>query len=811
MRRRDFQESRELLFMTKLAILNSDKDSENNGQGRRKVKDMIFGTHLNKQKTQKTIRSSAGFLILFFLMCLLSGAAVYADSAAEDDSTIDFVLVLDNSGTMARSDPDRLTVSAAKMFIDMLPEKNARVAVVEFGSDYGEDAYSGEKYTNYVSVPFPLSDITATDQKEACKNIIDRMTQDGKYTPVGYAFQAACDVLEKGGATPGDAGILLISDFRVTGQKKEDFLDGGYDYQSLADAEAIAAENEWPVYTLEMDFDGKNEHPSDYTERIAARIRSDIPNKVGYGDYVPLKNAEDAQARFAEIFRLFFDPDNEDGAQVQSQVTDDKGDAEFHFSVDGMVAELNVTLTSKDSSLIREIEIGHGDVMSAYDLTQYTEPIQEENRTITRDERHITIKTMVPAPGDDWKLFVHGEARTEIGMYALSVHDMNMQLKAAADSIEEGEHSITIRQNGSVQFTASYIYDGIVYDSSQVYSAYPAVLDVKETGEQIPMTAGEAEYSATVPFSVPGTYTVKAIASDSTFRTGSIESGEYTVVVEKKTIELNEDADLNESWTLGPGESVEVDCSQYFLNPDKIPLIYSVELQPESSDLTYVQDGNILKLKAGKSAAETTVTITAEDKDTAVAEEEATPPAAAKNTVSEEEETTVSAENKDTVQKELTVTVTNEPLTTLDHNSEPYIFARNQNSVPGFLKRFVDQSDKIDQSGNLRIEWSELFLDPDGYSPLVTVEEANPNGAFFAIEDKDGITFRAIHPGEATYEITARDANDPSVEQHATLRMTAYDAEDYAMQKIRIPVMILIIVLGAAAVLLIVLIIRKKR
>ena len=141
-------------------------------------------------------------------------------TASEDDSNIDFVLVLDNSGTMARSDPGGLTVDAAKMFIDMLPMKNARVAVVEFGSNYGENAFSPEKYTKYVSVPFPLSDISSIEQKEACKQVIGETRQDGDYTPVGYAFLAACDVLKQSGAQPGDAGILLISDFRVTGQKR---------------------------------------------------------------------------------------------------------------------------------------------------------------------------------------------------------------------------------------------------------------------------------------------------------------------------------------------------------------------------------------------------------------------------------------------------------------------------------------------------------------------------------------------------------------------------------------------------------------
>ena len=70
-----------------------------------------------------------------------------AETSEEDASGIDFVLVLDGSGTMAQSDPKGLTAEAAKMFVDMLPNKNARVAVVEFGPNYGENAFNAEKYT----------------------------------------------------------------------------------------------------------------------------------------------------------------------------------------------------------------------------------------------------------------------------------------------------------------------------------------------------------------------------------------------------------------------------------------------------------------------------------------------------------------------------------------------------------------------------------------------------------------------------------------------------------------------------------------
>ena len=504
------------------------------------------------------------------------GSEPAAESSEDDVSGIDFVLVLDGSGTMAKSDPKGLTVEAARMFVDMLPNKNARVAVVEFGPNYGEDAYDAEKYTKYVSVPFPLSDITSIEQKNACKEVIAQTRQDGDYTPVGYAFQAACDVLQKGGATPENAGILLLSDFRVTGQRKEDFLEDGYSYQSLEDAESIAQINQWPVYTLEMNFDGKNDTPSHYTERIAQRIRSAIPGKTGYGEYIPLKKASDAQSKFAEIFDLFFDPNNKEDSEVQSQVTDKSGDAEFLFSVGDMVAELNITLTCADSDKIQGVGIGRGDQLTAYDMTSYQEPIQEEDRTVTKEDRYITFKLMLPPPGEDWKVIVHGDAETEIGMYTLTIHDMNLILRAEpvqSEDTEQGQAGVepsqyedqtepgegraetdrkdagedsdlpaatVVDMSAPVHFTASYVYDGRPYTPELVYEAYPAVLEIVETGEQIPMRAEGSVYSADAAFEEEGTFTVKAVVSEESLRTGSIESGtcQVTVLVPETETEL---------------------------------------------------------------------------------------------------------------------------------------------------------------------------------------------------------------------------------------------------------------------------------
>ena len=734
---------------------------------------------------------TATFIVALVAAFLMFYSLIYGASAVEDESTIDFVLVLDNSGTMASSDPEGLTVSAAKMFIDMLPQKNARVAVVEFGSNYGEDAFSGEKYKNWVSVPFPLSDISTIDQKESCKQVIGETSQDGQNTPVGYAFQAACDVLEQGGATPGDAGILLISDFRLQGEPSLDA--DGWEYESLNDAESRAAANQWPVYTLEMNFDGKNDNPTEYYEKIAAKIRSEIPEKVGNGSkYIPMTDAKQAQANFAEIFRLFFDPNNNDDSQIQNATTNENGDAEFSFTVGEMVAELNVTLTCDDTSLINSIDIGHGSDMRSYDLTGYVSPIQEEDRIITKEEKYITIKLMVPMPDEAWKVVVHGAANTDIGMYALSIHDMNFQLVAVTDSLE-AEGKIEIKDGGlievgpntNIQFNASYIYNGLPYISSKVYSAYPAYLEVTPEGgevRRIEMTPSESAYTTSYLFETYGNYSVKAVVMSDMFRTGSIQTGTYTVMVHNLPARVSDKT--IEKQTLEPGKSFELNCQEYFISPDNDPLTYSVNINPQSGDLSITQEDNKLTVTAGKLAGNYTLTVLADDGH----RDEGQAPA----------------------EQSFELEVTNRSLEKLIEEEELSLtIAMDRDSVPGILKRFA-KDDSASKEENIRLNWEDYFSDPDGYDPIIVVKEDNPENAIVIEQDEKGMTLSPGKPGKASFVITAQDANDPSIEQTLNLNISAYSAMELAIRRIRIPAIILMIVLIIVLIFLILLLTGRK-
>ena len=61
-----------------------------------------------------------GAVLLALLLCILNLLPVYpvtVQAAQSNDTPIDFVLILDCSGSMEKSDEENLSVSAAKMFV----------------------------------------------------------------------------------------------------------------------------------------------------------------------------------------------------------------------------------------------------------------------------------------------------------------------------------------------------------------------------------------------------------------------------------------------------------------------------------------------------------------------------------------------------------------------------------------------------------------------------------------------------------------------------------------------------------------------
>lgn len=722
-------------------------------------------------------------LIACILMTELFSAAqvaIASDATRTDQTPIDFVLVLDQSGTMNSSDPDNLTIKAAKMFIDMLPSENARLSVIAFGKDYGEAAFTFEDNSDapdnkrFVKEIYELSDITSMDSKRQAKENIDTFMEDsGTQTQIGYALEAAYETLQAGASEEGHAAVILMTDGRVTGsnineEHANDKYNEGFDYHSIDAAVENLSYNSWPVYALELNMDGINDGNSSDGRVGKYQMREVIPTKTG-GEGLELKDANMAQDAYAQIFTKFFDAEStvatDSGVITDGQVT-------LQFDIGEMVAETSVTLTgSVDQVKAVEITDNNGK-KEKYERRAPGEnrEIEEEDTVVVFGDSYITIKLFSPENGD-YSVTAYGTDEVEIGLYAVSIREMDLKLSS---DVDDGE---IFPKGNTATFRTAFTYKGRDYKSSTFYKNHPAVLEIEKDDiviDSIVMEGYDNYYEASYTFSENGTYSVHAKVEDEIFREGEKESGEYVYQVSNIPCEAKGSIDAK---TLHFKDSFEINLTEYFENADHDPIKYTVTTSDtEFKYDTEALETGILKAEVGTVEAAYDVVIEATD---------GTQETAAKQIVS------VSVENQP-----LEI---NEELQKLLDRGMKIEFTYNADAVPGFLLNMVN----VPKEAKKEIDWNVYCTDPDGTAPIVEINTLESDDTV-QMDTADGISvFSADAAGEAEYELIISDAGSSSVNYKLNVTVKSWDAKSLVWKMIRVPFIIIVVVVVLVIALLI--------
>ena len=102
---------------------------------------------------------------------------------------------------------------------------------------------------------------------------------------------------------------------------------------------------------------------------------------------------------------------------------------------------------------------------------------------------------------------------------------------------------------------------------------------------------------------------------------------------------------------------------------------------------------------------------------------------------------------------------------------------------------------KVPKEFEKTIEWSDYFKDPDGISVLIDVSEEETSDAVTMTKDETSMHFIGTGKGTAVYQITAKDASDPTIVHDITIKVNSCDAKALVWKMIRIPVIIAAIIL----------------
>ena len=568
---------------------------------------------MEKEKCKKNSIQTKGWLVsaiavFVVLIPIFFTNSIYADMD-EAVSNADFVLAIDCSGSMIDNDQQLLTVKAAKYFISQLPLDKARLAIIVFGNDYAPNHYDGswndQESGTRVKVAYELTEIDSKETREAALEAIDKeVNRDGELTPIGYALEAAVRVLDEGNPNKekGKAGIVLITDGQVEGQN--DFYNNDkLDYRSIDSAVNHAAAFEWPVYCFELNYLHENRPDSDKVgPRIAChQMRENIPSKTGT-EPIELTSADQAKKEMVKILKKFFDPD--------SPIKTIDGEKEETIGIYDMVAEQNINILG-DMSKVTSIELISPDgIKDIY----YNEPkeLSLDDRVIYFDESAALIKLLMPDEGD-WKVLVHtnGEANISFDLITIAIREMDLNLQSTAMSGE-------IDQGTAVEFAAGFSYKGTSYKAEQFYARTQERAYLVIEGAQndiIKMTADGSVYKADYQFIQNGSYTAYAVVEFPNLpekEKRSIQEYHYAIETKETVIKGSvPDQELDAG-----GDSLMLDMTAFFENPEGRGLIYSVELDKgeRDGDLSYeIDDKGLLNLTSGQRSGSYVLKVGASD------------------------------------------------------------------------------------------------------------------------------------------------------------------------------------------------------
>lgn len=175
-------------------------------------------------------------LLLAAVLWLLSSTVPAADSddfvAAGNGAGVDAVLIIDSSGSMKETDPRRMRVAAARMFISLLAGED-RVGVISF-SDAG----------------YPVVHLTPATEANRSQLFaaVDKVSALGAYTNLHAALETGRRMLTEEGGEGRRRMLLLMSDGRMdTGDFDQDQrLAAAIEQELIGELRAAGIE----VYTL---------------------------------------------------------------------------------------------------------------------------------------------------------------------------------------------------------------------------------------------------------------------------------------------------------------------------------------------------------------------------------------------------------------------------------------------------------------------------------------------------------------------------------------------------------------------------------
>lgn len=502
-------------------------------------------------------------LTLILLISFISTMCFKTDVFATEKSTktaknLDVVLVMDKSGSMKNSDPQKISIEAAKMFIDMIKKSGANVSIVEFSDD---------------SESKGMIAINDDKSKKQLKDILNGIKFTGGYTDTGKALEKAVNILENNGSKDNKKAIILFSDGKI---------DVKGEGRTVADSKKDIEESIEKCNKSNLSIYSVGLINSNDSQASINNFESEMKNIADNtnGKYIRADNVNDLPQFFSELLQTLDGIKGEDLGSITANGEYQTVDFDITNS---NVLEANIVILHdkkiKDVKLInpdgKEVDLSSNDFV------------------YTNSSKYTLIKMLKPEKGQ-WKMQVKGISGDQIKISLVYNYDLELVSSVSKNSASKGE---------KIDINAYFNYENKKLEDKDFYGSIEAkaiIRDSKNNETEVKLNFKENGYTGKVTLEEHGDYYVTV----HTLGQGIDKYSEEMKITCKNQAPIV--SDLEDKMDIKIGESIDIDLNEYIKDPEGDKVTFNIS----NSDNEVIEvnlEGSVLSIisnKEGKSDIE---------------------------------------------------------------------------------------------------------------------------------------------------------------------------------------------------------------
>ncbi len=409
-----------------------------------------------------SIPRSVFFCLCFFGLAVFWGIAT-ASAAQDKIAGVDAVLIMDSSGSMAKNDPRKLRIPAAKLFMSLLGTGD-RAGLISF-SDQG----------------YPVLRLTMAtgNTNNRMLSAADKVSSKGVYTNLHAGLEQGIAMLENEGQPQQEKMLVLMSDGKMdVGDSDEEMdLTARLRDELLTDARRKGIK----VFTIA------------FTESSDVELLKEIARRTD-ALFKLARNDSDLHEVFSAIFESAKQPD-------MLPIEDNS------FVIDASIEEVTIVASKEREDVRIYLEDPNGNTLTSDDASEKLKWFLAQNFDM------ITIPD--PAPGK-WNL-VSTDGRNR----AYIVTDMKLAHKELKTNIAIDEGltlEAWLEQDGEILDREAVLTNTTFEMEIIEPSGAKARFELFDQGEFGDRKTADSIYTNTLSYVNPGPYKLNLIVTSATFQ-----------------------------------------------------------------------------------------------------------------------------------------------------------------------------------------------------------------------------------------------------------------------------------------------------